>query len=146
MKKMLCLMFAGMILFSGCAKDEEKQAVCRIDKDGITEEMTVNALNDQVLSTSSLMKLPFSMYEIETDEEKELFIEQMLLPFQIDGVNAVSKSTDDEFVLEMTIDLTTASFETLVELGMLASEDLDAEIISFEKTVEGLKASGYACE
>ena len=146
MKKILCLMFAGMILLNGCAKDEEKKAVCRIDKDGIIEEMTVNALNDQVLNTSSVMKLPFSMYEIETDEEKELFIEQMLLPFQIDGVNAVSKSTDDEFILEMTIDLTSASFETLVELGMLASEDLDAELISFEKTVEGLKASGYVCE
>lgn len=146
MRRICYMLFAGLILMSGCAKDEEKKAVCRLEHDGIKEEMTVNALNDKVLNTSSVMRLPFSMYEIETEEEKNLFIEQMLQPFQIDGVTAVSNSTEDEFVLEMTIDLETASFEALAQMGMLKEEDLDAEMISFEKTVEGLKNSGYVCE
>lgn len=146
MKKILCVFFVGMMLFSGCAKEEEKKAVCRLEKDGISEEMALNALNDQVLNTVSVMKLPFAMYEIETEEEKQLFTEQMMTGFDYAGITVETKSTEDEFVLEMTVDYEVVSFEDLEQLGMIASEEVDSEIVSFEKTLESLRASGYVCE
>lgn len=146
MKKMLCVLMAVLLMMSGCAKDEEKKAVCKLETDGIVEEMTLNALNDQVLKTTSVMRLPFAMYEIETEEEKALFTEQMISGLEYDGITVETKSTEDEFVLEMTVDYETVSFEDLVLLGMIASEEADSEIVSFEKTLESLKLSGYSCE
>ncbi len=146
MKRMLWVLLIGLLLMSGCAKDEEKKAVCRLEKEGIVEEMTLNALNDQVLNTTSVMRLPFAMYEIETEEEKALFTEQMISGLDYDGITVETKSTEDEFVLEMTIDYEVVSFENLVLLGMIASEEADSELVSFEKTLESLTSSGYSCE
>jgi uncharacterized lipoprotein YehR (DUF1307 family) len=93
------------------------------------------------------MKLPFSLYDLTTDDEKAQFAEQMMAEFtEVAGIKITSESTADEFILTLEIDYSTVAFESLLQLGMMNESDMDVEIISFEKTVEGLKTSGYTCE
>lgn len=146
MKKLFCVLLVGMLLMSGCSEEEEKKTVCRYEMDGITEEMTLTSLGDTVLSTTSVLKLPFALYEVSTEEEKELFTEQMLSAFEVEGVHVESKSTEDEFILEMVINMEEVTLSTLAELGMIASDEVDSEVISLEKTLESLTTSGYTCE
>ena len=148
MKRLVCLLMIALLIVAGCAKkDEEKKAVCRITEDGISDEMTIEALNDTVMRSKSVMKLPFSLYDLTTDDEKAQFAEQMMAEFtEVAGIKITSESTADEFILTLEIDYSTVSFESLLQLGMMNESDMDVEIISFEKTVEGLKTSGYTCE
>ena len=148
MKRLVCLLMIGMFMICGCAqKVEEKKAVCRITEDGISDEMTIEALNDTVMRSKSVMKLPFSLYDLTTDDEKAQFAEQMMAEFtEVAGIKVTSESTADEFVLTLEIDYSTVAFESLLHLGMMNESDMDVEIISFEKTVEELNASGYTCE
>ena len=148
MKRLVCLLMIALLIVAGCAKkDEEKKAVCRITEDGISDEMTIEALNDTVMRSKSVMKLPFSLYGLTTDDEKAQFAEQMMAEFtEVAGVKITSESTADEFILTLEIDYSTVAFESLLQLGMMNEGDMDVEIISFEKTVEGLNASGYTCE
>ena len=82
-----------------------------------------------------------------TDDEKAQFAEQMMAEFtEVAGIKITSESTADEFVLTLEIDYSTVAFESLLHLGMMNESDMDVEIISFEKTVEELSASGYTCE
>lgn len=148
MKRLVCLLMIALLIVAGCAKkDEEKKAVCRITEDGISDEMTIEALNDTVMRSKSVMKLPFSLYDLTTDDEKAQFAEQMMAEFtEVAGIKITSESTADEFVLTLEIDYSTVAFESLLQLGMMNESDMDVEIISFEKTVEELSASGYTCE
>lgn len=148
MKRLVCLLMIALLIVAGCAKkDEEKKAVCRITEDGISDEMTIEALNDTVMRSKSVMKLPFSLYDLTTDDEKAQFAEQMMAEFtEVAGIKITSESTADEFVLTLEIDYSTVAFESLLHLGMMNESDMDVEIISFEKTVEELSASGYTCE
>ena len=148
MKRLICLLMIALLIVAGCAKkDEEKKAVCRITEDGISDEMTIEALNDTVMRSKSVMKLPFSLYDLTTDDEKAQFAEQMMAEFtEVAGIKITSESTADEFVLTLEIDYSTVAFESLLQLGMMNESDMDVEIISFEKTVEELSASGYTCE
>ena len=148
MKRLVCLLMVALLIVAGCAKkDEEKKAVCRITEDGISDEMTIEALNDTVMRSKSVMKLPFSLYDLTTDDEKAQFAEQMMAEFtEVAGIKITSESTADEFVLTLEIDYSTVAFESLLQLGMMNESDMDVEIISFEKTVEELSASGYTCE
>lgn len=148
MKRLVCLLMIALLIVAGCAKkDEEKKAVCRITEDGISDEMTIEALNDTVMRSKSVMKLPFSLYDLTTDDEKAQFAEQMMAEFtEVAGIKITSESTADEFVLTLEIDYSTVAFESLLHLGMMNESDMDVEIISFEKTVEELNASGYTCE
>lgn len=146
MKKLICVMIAGMLLLGGCAEPEEKNAVCKVTTDEMTEEMTLQALDDEVLSVKSIMKLPFSQYGISTDEEKALFREQMLEGLHYEGVKVEDKSTADEFIMELTINFDEVSYQDLVALGMMSESDVDSEMISLSKTLEGLTAGGYTCE
>ena len=148
MKRLVCLLMIGMFMICGCAqKVEEKKAVCRITNEGISDEMTIEALNDTVMTSKSVMKLPFSLYGLTTDDEKAQFAEQMMAEFtEVAGIKITSESTADEFVLTLEIDYSTVAFESLLHLGMMNESDMDVEIISFEKTVEELSASGYTCE
>ena len=148
MKRLVCLLMIALFIVAGCAKkDEEKKAVCRITEDGISDEMTIEALNDTVMRSKSVMKLPFSLYDLTTDDEKAQFAEQMMAEFtEVAGIKITSESTADEFVLTLEIDYSTVAFESLLQLGMMNESDMDVEIISFEKTVEELNASGYTCE
>ena len=148
MKRLVCLLMMALLIVAGCAKkDEEKKAVCRITEDGISDEMTIEALNDTVMRSKSVMKLPFSLYDLTTDDEKAQFAEQMMAEFtEVAGIKITSESTADEFVLTLEIDYSTVAFESLLHLGMMNESDMDVEIISFEKTVEELSASGYTCE
>lgn len=148
MKRLVCLLMIALFIVAGCAKkDEEKKAVCRITEDGISDEMTIEGLNDTVMRSKSVMKLPFSLYDLTTDDEKAQFAEQMMAEFtEVAGIKVTSESTADEFVLTLEIDYSTVAFESLLQLGMMNESDMDVEIISFEKTVEELNASGYTCE
>ena len=148
MKRLVCLLMIALFIVAGCAKkDEEKKAVCRITNEGISDEMTIEALNDTVMRSKSVMKLPFSLYDLTTDDEKAQFAEQMMAEFtEVAGIKITSESTADEFVLTLEIDYSTVAFESLLQLGMMNESDMDVEIISFEKTVEELNASGYTCE
>ena len=148
MKRLVCLLMIALLIVAGCAKkDEEKKAVCRITEDGISDEMTIEALNDTVMRSKSVMKLPFSLYDLTTDDEKAQFAEQMMAEFtEVAGIKITSESTADEFVLTLEIDYSPVAFESLLHLGMMNESDMDVEIISFEKTVEELSASGYTCE
>ena len=148
MKRLVCLMLTVLLLVCGCAKpDEEKKAVCKVTMEGISDEMTIEALNDTVLTTKSVMKLPFSMYGLTTGDEKTQFAEQMMAEFDVvEGIKVSSESTEDLFVLTLEVDYSVVALESLLDLGMISESDLDVEIISFEKTVEGLKLSGYTCE
>ena len=148
MKRLVCLLMIALLVIGGCAKkDEEKKAVCRMTPDGISDEMTIEALNDTVMRSKSVMKLPFSLYDLTTDDEKAQFAEQMMAEFtEVAGIKITSESTADEFVLTLEIDYSTVAFESLLHLGMMNESDMDVEIISFEKTVEELSASGYTCE
>ena len=148
MKRLVCLLMIALFIVAGCAKkDEEKKAVCRITNEGISDEMTIEALNDTVMRSKSVMKLPFSLYGLTTDDEKAQFAEQMMAEFtEVAGIKVTSESTADEFVLTLEIDYSTVAFESLLHLGMMNESDMDVEIISFEKTVEELNASGYTCE
>ena len=148
MKRLVCLLMIALFIVAGCAKkDEEKKAVCRITNEGISDEMTIEALNDTVMRSKSVMKLPFSLYDLTTDDEKAQFAEQMMAEFtEVAGIKITSESTADEFVLTLEIDYSTVAFESLLQLGMMNESDMDVEIISFEKTVEELSASGYTCE
>ncbi len=148
MKRLVCLLMIGMFMICGCAqKVEEKKAVCRITNEGISDEMTIEALNDTVMTSKSVMKLPFSLYGLTTDDEKAQFAEQMMAEFtEVDGIKITSESTNDEFILTLEVDYSVVAFESLLQLGMMSESDMDVEIISFEKTVEGLKTSGYTCE
>jgi uncharacterized lipoprotein YehR (DUF1307 family) len=148
MKRLVCLLMIALLIVAGCAKkDEEKKAVCRITEDGISDEMTIEALNDTVMRSKSVMKLPFSLYGLTTDDEKAQFAEQMMAEFtEVAGIKITSESTADEFILTLEIDYSTVAFESLLQLGMMNESDMDVEIISFEKTVEELNASGYTCE
>ena len=148
MKRLVCLLMIALLIVAGCAKkDEEKKAVCRITEDGISDEMTIEALNDTVMRSKSVMKVPFSLHDLTTDDEKAQFAEQMMAEFtEVAGIKITSESTADEFVLTLEIDYSTVAFESLLQLGMMNESDMDVEIISFEKTVEELSASGYTCE
>ena len=148
MKRLVCLLMIALLIVAGCAKkDEEKKAVCRITEAGISDEMTIEALNDTVMRSKSVMKLPFSLYGLTTDDEKAQFAEQMMAEFtEVAGIKITSESTADEFILTLEIDYSTVAFESLLQLGMMNESDMDVEIISFEKTVEELNASGYTCE
>ena len=148
MKRLVCLLMIALLVIGGCAKkDEEKKAVCRMTTDGISDEMTIEALNDTVMRSKSVMKLPFSLYGLTTDDEKAQFAEQMMAEFtEVAGIKITSESTADEFILTLEIDYSTVAFESLLHLGMMNESDMDVEIISFEKTVEELSASGYTCE
>lgn len=148
MKRLVCLLMIALLIVAGCAKkDEEKKAVCRITEDGISDEMTIEALNDTVMRSKSVMKVPFSLHDLTTDDEKAQFAEQMMAEFtEVAGIKITSESTADEFVLTLEIDYSTVAFESLLQLGMMNESDMDVEIISFEKTVEELNASGYTCE
>ena len=148
MKRLVCLLMVALLIVAGCAKkDEEKKAVCRITEDGISDEMTIEALNDTVMRSKSVMKVPFSLHDLTTDDEKAQFAEQMMAEFtEVAGIKVTSESTADEFVLTLEIDYSTVAFESLLQLGMMNESDMDVEIISFEKTVEELSASGYTCE
>ena len=148
MKRLVCLLMIALLVIGGCAKkDEEKKAVCRMTTDGISDEMTIEALNDTVVTSKSVMKLPFSLYGLTTDDEKAQFAEQMMAEFtEVAGIKITSESTADEFILTLEIDYSTVAFESLLHLGMMNESDMDVEIISFEKTVEELSASGYTCE
>ena len=148
MKRLVCLLMIALLIVAGCAKkDEEKKAVCRITEDGISDEMTIEALNDTVMRSKSVMKVPFSLHDLTTDDEKAQFAEQMMAEFtEVAGIKVTSESTADEFVLTLEIDYSTVAFESLLQLGMMNESDMDVEIISFEKTVEELSASGYTCE
>ena len=112
----------------------------------MTEEMTLQSLDDVVLSVKSIMKLPFSQYGISTDEEKALFRGQMLEGLHYEGVKVEDKSTADEFIMELTINFDEVSYQDLVALGMMSESDVDSEMISLSKTLEGLTAGGYTCE
>ncbi len=148
MKRFISLLIVGLLIISGCAKkDEEKKAVCRITNEGISDEMTIEALNDTVMTSKSVMKVPFSLYGLTTEDEKAQFSEQMMAEFtEVDGIKIASESTADEFVLILEVDYSVVAFESLLKLGMMNENDMDVEIISFEKTIEGLKTSGYTCE
>ena len=147
MKRIACVLMVALVLMSACAKDEEKKAVCRITEDGISDEMTIEALNDTVMRSKSVMKLPFSLYGLTTEDEKAQFAEQMMAEFtEVAGIKITSESTADEFVLTLEIDYSTVAFESLLQLGMMNESDMDVEIISFEKTVEEMSATGYTCE
>lgn len=148
MKRCVCLMMAVLLLVCGCAKaDEEKKAVCKVTTEGVSDEMTIEALNDTVLTTKSVMKLPFSMYGLLTEDEKTQFAEQMMDKFAVvEGIKVSYESTEDVFILTLEVDYSMAAKENLLDLGVIVEEDLDVDYISFEKTVEGLKLSGYTCE
>ena len=146
MKKLLCVLFAGMLLLSGCSEPEEKTTVCKVEMDGMSEQITLTALDDEVLSMKSVMQLPYSLYDIVTDEEKAMFESQMLENFATSGIQVESKSTEDVFVLEMNINFAEVNYQDLVNLGMMSESDLDSEMISLQKTLDGLTSSGYTCE
>ena len=147
MKRIVCILMVGLLLMSGCAKDEEKKAVCRVHQNGISDEMTLNALNDEVLTSKSVMTVPFSLYELTTEEEKTQFAEQMMAGFaDVEGVKVSSETTEDEFVLTIEVDYTVVTLEGLLELGLIEESDMDSEMISYEMTVEGLVSMGYTCE
>ena len=146
MKKLLCVLFAGMLLLSGCSEPEEKTAVCKVEMDGMSEQITLTALDDEVLSMKSVMQIPYSLYDIVTDEEKAMFESQMLENFATSGIQVESKSTEDVFVLEMNINFAEVNYQDLVDLGMMSESDLDSEMISLQKTLDGLTSSGYTCE
>lgn len=146
MKKLLCVLFAGMLLLSGCSEPEEKTTVCKVEMDGMSEQITLTALDDEVLSMKSVMQIPYSLYDIVTDEEKAMFESQMLENFATSGIEVESKSTEDVFVLEMNINFAEVNYQDLVDLGMMSESDLDSEMISLQKTLDGLTSSGYTCE
>ncbi|MBQ7888648.1 MAG: DUF1307 domain-containing protein [Erysipelotrichaceae bacterium] len=146
MKKLLCVLFAGMLLLSGCSEPEEKTTVCKVEMDGMSEQITLTALDDEVLSMKSVMQIPYSLYDIVTDEEKAMFESQMLENFATSGIQVESKSTEDVFVLEMNINFAEVNYQDLVDLGMMSESDLDSEMISLQKTLDGLTSSGYTCE
>lgn len=146
MKKLLCVLFAGMLLLSGCSEPEEKTTVCKVERDGMSEQITLTALDDEVLSMKSVMQIPYSLYDIVTDEEKAMFESQMLENFATSGIEVESKSTEDVFVLEMNINFAEVNYQDLVDLGMMSESDLDSEMISLQKTLDGLTSSGYTCE
>ena len=147
MKRIACVLIVALVLMSACAKDEEKKAVCRVSQNGISDEMTLNALNDEVLNSKSIMTVPFSLYELTTEEERAQFTEQMMAGFsEVEGIKVSSETTEEEFVLTIEVDYTVAALESLLELGLIEESDMDSEMISYEMTVENLVSMGYTCE
>lgn len=147
MKRIACMLMVALLLMSSCAKDEEKKAVCRVSQNGISDEMTLNALNDEVLNSKSVMTVPFSLYELTTEEERAQFTEQMMAGFsEVEGIKVSSETTEEEFVLTIEVDYTVVALESLLELGLIEESDMDSEMISYEMTIEGLVSMGYTCE
>lgn len=169
MKKTICL-FLTLLLFAGCTNqpvennendtsennaEQETQVefapeniVCSTEMDGIIEEQTF-VTNDEgiLLSTTSIMTIPYSLYGDITSEQKNELFEEVKAQFPYKGVTVTNKSSEDDFIIEIVFDYENVDFEELIEAGhvlVVEGAEFNGEI-KFDEALSHMLSEGYTC-
>lgn len=146
MKKILCTILSGFILFSlaACgAEPEEKSVVLTLEEEGATVDYQLDALDDTVQKITQTSTIDCSAFAEEQLSSVLDNAEEYAAAYEeIEGVTYSIETVDSDLVETITIDLTKVdSLQELADSGLLPVES-DADSISFEKTVENLKGLG----
>lgn len=146
MKKLLCTILSGLILFSLAAcgtEPEEKSVVLTLEEDGTTIDYQLDALDDtvqKITQTSSVDCSAFTEEELSSvldsaDEYTAVYEDLECITYSVEIV-------DTKLVETIIIDTTNSdSLQELSDAGLLPIEG-SADTISLEKTVENLKELG----
>lgn len=150
MKKQLTILLIGIILLSGCSKQENKKHVCSAVVDDMQDTMVLTAEGDRVVFINEEIKLNWSDYEIATEEEKDIFESMMLEAFaslkETEGVKLDSRREEESLLILIEIDTQMTDYGTLKEMGMIVSENTEVAEISLEDSIAQLLNAGYECE
>ena len=125
--------------------------VCYMEMEGVVEEKVFEVDDDGfLLSTTSYMTIPYSLYGDITDKEKNNLFEDVKKQFEYKGVTVTNESSQDNFVIKIVFDYTEADFKELEEAGhILVAENADMETdiytISFEEALSYMLTEGYTC-
>lgn len=114
---------------------------------GQQQEITLEAKGDEVQSMAAEMTIPYALIGVESKEEAESMDEMLQSEFEdaneADGVEVELTYEEEEIVVAINIDLTTAGPEELNTLGFGIDEDaFDEEDLSLEKMVSELEDNG----
>ncbi|MFD1413297.1 DUF1307 domain-containing protein [Oceanobacillus jeddahense] len=114
---------------------------------GQQQEITLEAQNDEVQSMAAELTLPYELMGIESQEEAESMDELLQSEFEeaneADGVEVELSYEEEEIVVAINIDLTTAGPEELNTLGFGIDQDsFEDEDLSLESMVSELEDNG----
>ncbi|UUI03794.1 YehR family protein [Oceanobacillus jeddahense] len=114
---------------------------------GQQQEITLEAQNDEVQSMAAELTLPYELMGIESQEEAESMDELLQAEFEeaneADGVEVELSYEEEEIVVAINIDLTTAGPEELNTLGFGIDQDsFEDEDLSLESMVSELEDNG----
>lgn len=147
MKKILVLL-AALLCFCGCSA-KETTTVCKLDANGMVDEMSIVAENDKVTMLNEKVTLYWEDFEVESDDDKELLEAVMMEAFaslvDVDGIEINSEMTEDALLITIDMDIINGDLDAMANVGVLTLED-GAIAISLEKSIEGLTGNGYTCE
>lgn len=141
------IMCAMMVMFGACGADKQESATCKIDQDGVSIEIKIDATNDIIskwtqtssISTEGVDEATLASLDAVIEATKEIYA-------AYDKVDYNMQKTDNALVETITIDMTdSATIKSLAEAGLLPVEG-NAEKLSLKLTLESLKSSGWTVE
>lgn len=150
MKKLLCAIFAIAVL-AGCSSDSggtKETKTCSIEMDPITMDITFNATDDKIETTSIKVSMDYSSLGIEetelTDEQKATIEDAVFQQLGIEegtGVEVSTDFSDGTLAATVDIDLKEGDSSTLEALGFGA----EGEYL-LSDTVKAAEEGGATCK
>ena len=147
MKKLIIVLLCALVL-GGCSA-KEQSTVCKLEKNGMTQQFTLNAKGDTITSTHEEMTFDLSQY---ADNEETLAMAKDALKAQIDsqfagkeGIAVNYVDNGESLLTTIDIDMEKTTIEDLVELGMVGKEENSTDALSLKLSVEAIKEAGFTC-
>lgn len=148
MKKILVLL-VSLLCFCGCSTKKTTTTVCKLDTMGMLDSMEIISEGDTVTNLKETVTMKWADFEIETEDDKALLETTMMDVFEvlvdIDGIEISSEKTEEALNIIIKMDIVNGDLEAMKEIGVLIFDE-GAVSISLEKSIEGLKETGYTCE
>ena len=144
MKKIIVLLIS-VLLLAGCSA--KKEVSCAYIEEGFESTIVFVGEEDEVHSSKETIKILYEFFDNGEEGVKEQLKEQIESSYAgIDGVEVgVNISGDEYLVMTISIDYESVSKSDLVALGILTSEESEADFISFEESITENEAYGYTC-
>lgn len=148
MKKILVLL-VSLLCFCGCSTKKTTTTVCKLDTMGMLDSMEIISEGDTVTNLKETVTMKWADFEIETEDDKALLETTMMDVFEvlvdIDGIEISSEKTEEALNIIIKMDVVNGDLEAMKEIGVLIFDEGTVSI-SLEKSIEGLKETGYTCE
>lgn len=148
MKKILVLL-VSLLCFCGCSTKKTTTTVCKLDTMGMLDSMEIISEGDTVTNLKETVTMKWADFEIETEDDKALLETTMMDVFEvlvdIDGIEISSEKTEEALNIIIKMDIVNGDLDAMKEIGVLIFDE-GAVSISLEKSIEGLKETGYTCE